>query len=163
MPHTHHARGRRALALVAVACGAIACASGGAAGTPAAVTAITNDAIAPSLGVDLATYTRTPDGLFYKDLSIGDGAEAKTASRVKVAYRMLLTNGVQVDSSAGLTIRLQGGDPIIKGWRLGIPGMKVGGSRVLIIPPELGYEWRQVGKIPPNSTLLFRVQLMAVE
>jgi FKBP-type peptidyl-prolyl cis-trans isomerase len=76
---------------------------------------------------------------------------------------MLLTNGVQVDSSAGLTIRLQGGDPIIKGWRLGIPGMKVGGSRVLIIPPELGYEWRQVGKIPPNSTLLFRVQLMAVE
>ncbi|MEA3247937.1 MAG: FKBP-type peptidyl-prolyl cis-trans isomerase [Gemmatimonadota bacterium] len=147
-----------AVALLAIAGGLAACARG-----PATVTPVTNASIAPSLGVDLATYTRTPDGLYYKDLTVGEGAEAKPTSRVTVAYRMLLTNGTQVDSSGGLKVRLQGGDPIIKGWRLGIPGMKVGGSRVLVIPPELGYDWREVGKIPPNSTLLFRVQLLAVE
>lgn len=147
-----------ALLAIAGAGGFAACASG-----PATVTQITNASIAPSLGVDLATYTRTPDGLYYKDLTVGNGAEATPTSRVTVAYRMLLANGTQVDSSGGLKVRLQGGDPIIKGWRLGIPGMKVGGSRVLIIPPELGYAWREVGRIPPNSTLLFRVQLLAVE
>ncbi|HVZ48089.1 MAG TPA: FKBP-type peptidyl-prolyl cis-trans isomerase [Gemmatimonadaceae bacterium] len=149
---------RARVVMSALILAATACASG-----PAAVTTLTNASITPSLGVDLATYVHTPDGLYYKDVATGDGKLAERASRVTVAYRMLLTNGTQVDSSAGLTIRLQGGDPIIKGWRLGIPGMRVGGSRILIIPPELGYEWREVGKIPPNSTLLFRVQLLAVQ
>jgi len=147
-----------AVALLAIAGAIAACASG-----PPAVAVITNASIAPSLGVDLGTYTRTPEGLYYKDLTVGDGAEARPTSRVTVAYRMLLANGTPVDSAGGLTVRLQGGDPIIKGWRLGIPGMKAGGSRVLVIPPELGYDWREVGKIPPNSILLFRVQLLKVE
>lgn len=138
--------------------GVTACAS-----APATAAPVSSTSIAPSLGVDLATFTRTPDGLYYKDVTVGSGAEAQRASRVKVAYRMLLTNGTQVDSSGGMFIRLQGGDPIIKGWRLGIPGMKVGGSRILVIPPELGYEWHAVGQIPPNSVLLFRVQLLEVE
>ncbi|MCC7195432.1 MAG: FKBP-type peptidyl-prolyl cis-trans isomerase [Gemmatimonadaceae bacterium] len=149
--------GVAALAL-ATAGGATACAS-----APASVTEIASVSLSPSLGVNLAEYTRAPSGVYYKDAVVGDGAEAKPASRVKVAYRMLLASGVQVDSSGGLTVRLQGGDPIIEGWRLGIPGMKVGGSRILIVPPELGYEWREVGKIPPNSTLLFRIQLLVVE
>lgn len=149
--HTH------AAAVVAFV-GAAACA-----GAPATIVPLANASIAPSLGVDLATFTRTPEGLYYKDVTVGTGAEAQPASRVKVAYRMVLANGTPVDSAAALRIRLKGGDPIIKGWRIGIPGMRVGGSRILIIPPELGYEWRAVGPIPANSVLLFRVQLLGVE
>jgi FKBP-type peptidyl-prolyl cis-trans isomerase len=137
-----------------------ACAGGGAAGGSAAPE-IRAESISPALGVNLAEYTRTPEGLYYKDITVGEGAQAVAASRVSVAYRGLLANGTQVDSSGGLTIRLRQ-DPIIKGWKIGIPGMKVGGSRILIIPPELGYGFREVGAIPPNSTLVFRVQLLRV-
>ncbi len=135
-----------------------ACAGGTAGGSAAAIRA---EAISPALGVDLAEYTRTPEGLYYKDVTVGDGPAAGVASRVTVAYRGLLANGTQVDSSTGLTFRLRQ-DPIIKGWKIGVPGMKVGGSRILIIPPELGYGFREVGPIPPNSTLIFRVQLIRV-
>ncbi|MDA1082560.1 MAG: FKBP-type peptidyl-prolyl cis-trans isomerase [Gemmatimonadetes bacterium] len=123
---------------------------------------IASSSISPSLGVDLAEYTRTTDGLYYKEVRVGTGAEAMASSRVTVAYRLLLANGTQVDSSTGLPIRLAR-DPIIKGWKLGIPGMRVGGSRILIIPPELGYGWQKVGLVPANSTLLFNVQLLKVE
>lgn len=135
-----------------------ACAGGSGTGS---ITPVRAESIAPSLGVDLAEYTRTAEGLYYKDVTVGDGAVAGVASRVTVAYRGLLANGTQVDSSTGLTFRLRQ-DPIIKGWKIGVPGMKVGGSRILIIPPELGYGFREVGPIPPNSTLIFRVQLMRV-
>ena len=136
---------------------AAACAS-----APRVVPPLSNAAIAPSLGVDLAEYTRAADGFYFRDLVVGTGEAAVASSRVTVAYRLLLANGTQVDSSAGLPIRLAR-DPIIPGWRLGIPGMRVGGSRILVIPPALGYDWREVGAIPANSTLLFRVQLLKVE
>jgi len=150
----------RALVVAAfVAAGAVAAAC---ASAPRVVPPLSNSAIAPSLGVDLAEYTRTTDGLYYRDLVVGTGDEAVASSRVTVAYRLLLANGTQVDSSAGLPIRLAR-DPIIPGWKLGIPGMRAGGSRILVIPPQLGYDWREVGSVPPNSTLLFRVQLLKVE
>lgn len=148
---------KRVLTLLAATLVA-ACAGGTAGGSAAAIRA---EAISPALGVDLAEYTRTSEGLYYKDVTVGDGAVAGVASRVTVAYRGLLANGTQVDSSTGLTFRLRQ-DPIIKGWKIGVPGMKVGGSRILIIPPELGYGFREVGPIPPNSTLIFRVQLIRV-
>jgi len=137
----------------------LAACAGGVASPPAP---IAPESIAPALGIDLAEYVRTPEGLYYKDVRVGDGEAAKPSSRVAVAYRGLLANGTQVDSSAGLAIRLQQ-DPIIKGWKLGIPGMQVGGSRILVIPPELGYGYREVGAIPPHSTLIFRVQLIRVQ
>ncbi len=135
-----------------------ACAGSAGGSAPSEIRA---ESIAPALGVNLAEYTRTPEGLYYKDVTVGDGAAAAPTSRVSVAYRGLLANGTQVDSSGGLTIRIRQ-DPIIKGWKIGIPGMRVGGSRILIIPPELGYGFREVGAIPPNSTLIFRLQLMRV-
>ncbi len=147
----------RKLVAVALTVITVGCAS---AVTPAAP--LVNAAIHPSLGVDLAEFTRTADGLYYKEVTVGTGAEAAANSRVTVAYRLILANGTQVDSSAGLPIRLAR-DPIIKGWKLGIPGMRVGGSRILVIPPDLGYGWREVGAVPANSTLLFRVQLLRVE
>lgn len=146
--------------LVAALGALVLAACAGSAGGGAA-TEIRAESISPVLGVNLAEYTRTPEGLYYKDVTVGEGAVAGVASRVSVAYRGLLANGTQVDSSGGLTIRIRQ-DPIIKGWKIGIPGMKVGGSRILIIPPELGYGFREVGAIPPNSTLIFRVQLIRV-
>lgn len=147
----------RVLGTAALGAVVAACAS-----APRVVPPLGNSAIAPSLGVDLAEYTRTTDGLYYKDLIVGTGDEAAASSRVTVAYRLFLASGAQVDSSGGLPIRLAR-DPIIPGWKLGIPGMRVGGSRILVIPPQLGYDWRQVGSVPPNSTLLFNVQLLKVE
>lgn len=151
---------RRALGVVVIC---IAGGLGGAcASAPATATVITSESLAPTLGLDLATFTRTPDGLYFKDVVVGTGTEADQNSRVTVAYRALLANGTPVDSSGGLTFRLRGNEPVIRGWRLGIPGMKVGGARLLVVPPELGYKWRQAGAIPPNSVLVFRIQLLGV-
>lgn len=72
---------------------------------------------------------------------------AESRSKVTVAYRGLLANGVQVDSSAGLTFKM-GGGIVIKGWQIGLSGMRVGGARILVIPPHLGYGWKEVGAIP---------------
>lgn len=148
---------RRTLFATALVAAATACAS-----APKVVPPISNSAIAPSLGVNLAEYTRTADGLYYRDLEVGTGDAAVASSRVTVAYRLFLSTGAQVDSSGGLPIQLAR-DPIIPGWKLGIPGMRVGGSRILVVPPALGYDWREAGAVPPNSTLLFRIQLLKVE
>jgi FKBP-type peptidyl-prolyl cis-trans isomerase len=78
-----------------------------------------------------------------------------------VAYRGYLASGVQIDSSGGLGISISS-DPIIRGWKLGIPGMKEGGVRNLVIPPSLGYGAREVGRVPPGSTLVFQIQLRQV-
>lgn len=151
-------RAWRGLALGATFAVAAACASGGS----QAAAPVDPATLAPDLGVNLAEYTRTSDGLYFKDIRVGTGTEATASSRVVVAYRLLLASGKQVDSSTALPIRLAR-DPIIKGWKLGIPGMREGGARILIIPPELGYAWRQVGAVPPNATLLFNVSLLRVE
>lgn len=132
------------------------------AGGPAAVPVVNPAVIDPSLGVNLADYIHTADGLYYQDVRVGTGALATPSTRVTVAYRLLLANGKQVDSSTSFTFRPQS-DPVIKGWKLGVPGMREGGARILIIPPELGYEWRQAGQVPPDATLLFRVQLLKVQ
>jgi FKBP-type peptidyl-prolyl cis-trans isomerase len=82
-----------------------------------------------------------------------------------VHYTGWLTNGQQFDSSVGrgpFSFRLGGGQ-VIAGWDQGVAGMKVGGKRRLTIPPELGYGSRGFpGAIPPNSTLVFEVELLGV-
>ena len=100
-------------------------------------------------------------GLEIWDVKEGEGAAVKAGATVTVHYTGWLTNGKQFDSSVG-------GDPIsfpltqvIKGWTDGIPGMKPGGIRRLKIPSELGYGKAGAGSdIPPNSTLVFEVQLI---
>lgn len=101
-----------------------------------------------------------------EDLKIGTGAEAVSGKAVTVNYRGTLTDGTQFDSSydrgTPFTFNLGAGE-VIQGWDLGVKGMKIGGKRKLTIPSGLGYGARGVGTIPPNSTLIFEVELLKVE
>ena len=115
-----------------------------------------------------SVQTTMPAGLKIEDLVVGTGAEAKSGDLVTVNYVGTLENGTKFDASAdhgtdGFTFPLGQGQ-VIKGWDLGVVGMKVGGKRKLTIPPELGYGAAGAGggKIPPNATLIFEVELLAV-
>jgi FKBP-type peptidyl-prolyl cis-trans isomerase len=111
---------------------------------------------------------KTPSGLTYWDLRIGNGETAKEGSRVLVHYTGWLTDGKKFDSSvdAGTPFKFTiGNGEVIKGWEEGIAGMRVGGKRQLRIPPELGYgaQGTPDGPIPPNTTLIFDVKLLGVQ
>ena len=107
----------------------------------------------------------TPSGLRITDLVIGDGAEARAGQTVAVNYRGTLANGTEFDSSYGrgpFSFPL-GGGRVIQGWDEGVAGMKVGGKRKLVIPPDLAYGDRGAGGvIPPNATLTFEVELLRI-
>jgi len=109
---------------------------------------------------------KTDSGLQYWDIKVGTGDEAKSGDKVKVHYTGWFTSGKKFDSSVDAqqpyTFTLGQGN-VIKGWDEGVAGMKVGGKRQLRIPPELAYgEQGYKNIIPPNSTLIFDVQLLAV-
>lgn len=113
-----------------------------------------------------------PSGLSYTDEVVGTGAEPKSGQQVTVHYTGWLDEGggkrgKKFDSSRdrgqpfSFTI---GAGQVIRGWDEGVAGMQVGGTRRLVIPPELGYGARGAGGvIPPNATLLFEVELLGVE
>jgi FKBP-type peptidyl-prolyl cis-trans isomerase len=104
--------------------------------------------------------------LVIKDLKVGKGAEAQTGNLITVDYTGWLRDGTKFDSSVGsepLQFTLGQGE-VIEGWDQGVAGMKVGGTRILYIPPDLAYgEEGSPPKIPPNATLKFKVKLLAVE
>ena len=113
----------------------------------------------------------TPSGLQYEDTVAGTGATATAGQRVRVHYTGWLWNdgqqGRKFDSSKDrgqpFSFRLGGGE-VIGGWDEGVQGMQVGGTRVLIIPPQLGYgAYGAGGVIPPNATLHFLVELIDVK
>jgi FKBP-type peptidyl-prolyl cis-trans isomerase FkpA len=108
----------------------------------------------------------TPSGLIIEDVTVGTGAAATAGQKVQVHYTGWLTNGTQFDSSKDRGDPFEfplGGGRVIKGWDEGVQGMKVGGKRKLTIPPGLGYGARGAGGvIPPNATLVFEVELLAV-
>jgi FKBP-type peptidyl-prolyl cis-trans isomerase len=118
----------------------------------------------PGTGEELIT---TKSGLAYKDLTIGTGQEAKEGDTVTVHYTGRLKDGTKFDSSVDrdepFSFRI-GAGKVIKGWDEGVAGMKEGGKRKLVIPPDLGYGDRGAGKIiPPNATLAFEVELLKVQ
>jgi FKBP-type peptidyl-prolyl cis-trans isomerase len=108
----------------------------------------------------------TPTNLKYVDEVIGTGDRARLGKTVSVNYTGTLTDGTKFDSSFDsgkpLEFRL-GTDTIIQGWNEGIVGMQVGGKRKLVIPPSLGYGAQGKGKIPPNATLIFEIELLSVK
>jgi FKBP-type peptidyl-prolyl cis-trans isomerase FkpA len=110
---------------------------------------------------------KTDSGLQFWDIKVGTGAVAKDGSHVKVHYTGWLTTGKKFDSSVDAHQPFEftiGKGDVIKGWEEGVTGMKVGGKRQLRIPPELGYgaSGTPGGPIPPNATLIFDIQLLAV-
>ena len=101
-----------------------------------------------------------------EDVKVGTGAEATPGKSVTVHYVGTLTNGSKFDSSRdrgqGFTFKLGAGQ-VIEGWDKGVAGMKIGGVRKLTIPSEMGYGARGYPPdIPPNATLVFEVELLAV-
>ena len=103
------------------------------------------------------------EGLKITDTVVGTGREASKGAKLTVHYEGFLENGTKFDSSRDR------GEPwsvvlsstkLIKGWYLGVMGMKEGGSRTLFVPAELAYGDRSVGMIPPNSNLIFHIELI---
>jgi FKBP-type peptidyl-prolyl cis-trans isomerase FkpA len=120
------------------------------------------------MGCNEGNTEEMENGLIIEDLVVGEGAEAQDYNKVVVNYTGSLEDGSIFDSSLN-----QGREPftftlgvgsVIKGWDLGVKGMKVGGKRKLTIPPELGYGDQGAGDvIPPGATLIFEVDLLEVE
>ncbi|PQQ09063.1 hypothetical protein Pyn_00063 [Prunus yedoensis var. nudiflora] len=118
-------------------------------------------------------FTTLPNGLKYYDLKVGGGAEAVTGSRVAVHYVAKWKGITFMTSRQGLGVG--GGTPygfdvgqsergsVLKGLDLGVKGMKVGGQRLLIVPPELAYGSKGIQEIPPNATIELDVELLAIK
>lgn len=114
-----------------------------------------------------STWRTTFSGLQYRDVKLGTGDMAITGSTVSTHYKGMLEDGTVFDTSrqegrTPFTFTLGEGQ-VIKGWDEGVAGMRVGGTRQLKVPPDLGYGDKQQGSIPPNSTLYFEVELLSAE
>ena len=123
---------------------------------------------APELGVDLSEMERRSNGLYVQDLRAGSGQRAEAGDMVRIHYTGWLPSGEKFDSSRDrgtpLVIPI-GIGRVIDGWDEGVPGMRVGGQRRLVIPPDMAYgdEGAGNGVIPPGATLVFDVELMGIE
>lgn len=112
------------------------------------------------------TEKMTDSGLKYEDLVEGDGETAAAGQNVFVHYTGWLTDGTKFDSSKDRNMPFNfplGAGHVIRGWDEGVQGMKIGGTRKLTIPPQLGYGASGAGGvIPPNATLVFEVELLEI-
>jgi FKBP-type peptidyl-prolyl cis-trans isomerase len=101
-----------------------------------------------------------------KDITVGSGDVAVAGKEVTVHYTGVFADGKKFDSSVDrgvpFTFKL-GSGMVIKGWDQGVEGMKVGGKRILVVPPSLGYGDKDYGPIPANSTLIFEIELLGVK
>lgn len=118
---------------------------------------------APSLGIDLDAMTRLSGGLYYRDLTVGTGAAAQPGKTVTVHYKGWLSNGTMFQQSQQPFGFPLGTGYVIPGWDQGVPGMKAGGKRQLVIPPSLAYGSRGSGPIPGNAVIVFEVDLISVQ
>lgn len=101
-----------------------------------------------------------------EDIQVGTGPEVKSGDTISIDYKGTLPDGTVFDSSyeRGQPFETQiGVGQVIKGWDEGVIGMQVGGKRKLVIPPAMGYGEQDMGTIPPNSTLIFEVELREIK
>ena len=116
------------------------------------------------MGSDFFSMPQNQNNLVVQDQTTGQGVAAQPGDTVTVNYTGKLDNGTVFDTSVGrqpITFVLGAGQ-VIPGWDQGLVGMKVGGTRTLIIPPNMAYGPQGIGPIPPNATLTFDVQLVSV-
>ena len=115
---------------------------------------------------EAAKFITTPSGLKYYDEEIGTGDTPQKGQVVTLDYTVWLMDGTELDSTARHSAPIQfkyGAGQVIKGWEEGVATMKVGGKRMLIVPPDLGYGPTGDGRfVPPNTTLRFEIQLVSV-
>jgi FKBP-type peptidyl-prolyl cis-trans isomerase len=140
----------------------------GCASAPPPATRLGAVTFAPGLGVDLAASTRTENGLYYRDLKVGTGPVANVGDAVTVYYMGALATGEIFDGTKmdepAMAFRIErGASRPIPGFEQGTTGMRVGGMRQIIIPPELGYGTMGHGPVPPNAVLVFTVELVSVK
>lgn len=135
---------------------------------PAGPVPIEEEEFAPELKIDLTEMTRTESGLYLQDLVVGTGKVAEEGMWIEAHYVGWLADGTQFDSSLGgqpIAFNLAHGN-VIRGWVEGVSGMRVGGTRKLVIPSNLAYGARgnSMGKvkIPPHANLVFQVALVGV-
>lgn len=122
----------------------------------------------PSLTPQTANQTTNEQltELKIEDIKEGTGSAVKSGDTISIHYKGTLTDGSTFDSSydRGVPFETQiGVGMVIEGWDKGVVGMKVGGKRKLTIPPAMGYGDQSAGKIPPNSTLIFEVELLEIK
>lgn len=132
--------------------------------TPDAKT-IEETVFASSLGVNLAASTKTAKGDYYRDIVVGTGPVVVTGQMVSIIYTGWLSNGTKFDSNVGgtpLTFQLGAGQ-VIEGFDDALAGVRVGGQRQLIIPPNLGFGLYDFGQIPGNSVLVFNVEVVSAQ
>ena len=114
-----------------------------------------------------ARQIRLPDGLRYTDTVVGRGPVAKSGEMVRVHYVGTFPNGQKFDSSRDRNEPFAfplGAGKVIRGWDEGVAGMRVGGHRKLVVPPQLGYGAAGAGGvIPPNATLDFDIELLGID
>jgi FKBP-type peptidyl-prolyl cis-trans isomerase len=147
------------LAVIALILGAVVVLGGGAAKSN---TSSSSPAASASPGASASPAT----ALSSSDSVVGTGDEAVAGKKVSVNYVGTLSDGTKFDSSYDRNEPFEftlGGGEVIKGWDQGVVGMKVGGKRKLVIPPDLGYGAQANGKIPANSTLVFEIELLGVK
>jgi FKBP-type peptidyl-prolyl cis-trans isomerase len=117
---------------------------------------------APTAPTQYAAYSQT-------DVRLGDGAEAASGNTVGVLYTLWLYDssksdgkGLQLETTGTVSSSFQLGSGVIEGWKRGVPGMRVGGVRRLVVPRELAYGDTRKGSVPPNATLVFDIELVSV-
>ncbi len=142
------------------------CASGGKGTSAPAAATLENTPFNPTLEVDFSKMTRLPSGMYYKDLEIGRGPVVLPRNEVRVHYTGWLSNGTRFDqnkeSDEPIAILL-GRGAAIQGWDNGVPGMRVGGRRQLVIPPSLGYGSNRRGAIPADAVLVFVLTVVSAK
>jgi FKBP-type peptidyl-prolyl cis-trans isomerase len=117
---------------------------------------------APTAPTQYAAYSQT-------DLLFGSGTEAAATSTVEVRYTLWLHDssksdgkGLQLETTGTASSSFTLSSGVIEGWKRGVPGMRVGGLRRLVVPPDLAYGDTRKGKVPPNATLVFDIELVGV-
>lgn len=120
---------------------------------------------APDLNVVLLAMTRTPQGIYSRDIVEGTGVPAMPGREVLMTYIAYLADGTEVDRTTPGAHPLAftvGEGVVIRGWDLGVRGMRTGGTRQLVVPSRYAYGSRAVGKVPANAVMVFLVRLDGV-